>query len=194
MVLYGLMQETYVSALPEKVRDVLRDTDEGCVLLVETQKKRAEEVELAILKLIRNKRGMPGVVVSLGRENKLASALKEEEINDIIFIESKCKTPKRTDNCLDVGSSASLTDIAISIEEALFSITTRRKFLLFHSVETLLSNHGRGEVVGFFRFLTDSLRKKKVTAILIATGANKGLLESIGPLCDNTLLIGGRKK
>ncbi len=139
------------------------------------------------------KENVPGVYVTLNRPHEnVKKILKKEKIDldKIIFIDAVTKTVggkiKKTKDCLFIGSPSNLSDISISMDQAIMAIPTKDKFLFFDSLSTLLLYNNVEVVAKFIHFLSGKMRVWQIKGIIISLRREKDkeLIEELKEFCD----------
>ncbi|MBS3144983.1 hypothetical protein J4208_05360 [Candidatus Woesearchaeota archaeon] len=135
----------------------------------------------------------PGVYVTLNKPfTTMESIFKRANINTdmIIFIDAVTRTTggnvEKTSKCLFIGSPENLSDISLSMDQAVRAIPGDKKFLFFDSLNTLLIYNKAATVAKFIHFLSGKMRIWRVKGIIISLEkeSDKELLSELSQFCD----------
>ena len=79
-----------------------------------------------------------------------------------------------------------MSDISISMDQAVRAIPSDEKFLFFDSLSTLLMYNNVGTVAKFIHFLAGKMRVWKVKGIIVSLRKEKDseLIENLMQFCD----------
>lgn len=178
--------------MPEEILQKIKGVNNEIVLLnigIEDYKKTIPE----ILEYLTNKKHIPGVYVSLNKPvTVLHDTFTKSNVNTemIVFIDAISKMSnlslKSCENCFYLRSPKDLSDISIAISEALKSINTKKKFVFFDSLNTLLLYSNENLVARFFHFLIGKIRIMGANGFIISLkkGVNKKLITELSQFCD----------
>lgn len=181
--------------ISSKLEKELKDLSEGQAILIISKSKDIIKTNTQILKLLMD--GNFGLYITV---NHPYSSLKEifaknrVNINQMFFIDCVTKrveeNPEENERCVYVESPNNLTDISISIIEALEAIKGK-KFLFLDSLSTLLIYNSVGSLAKFSHFLISKIKLLKVTGIFISgkEKMEKNLLKQISQFCDRTIRL-----
>ncbi|HIJ10688.1 TPA: hypothetical protein HA278_01395 [Candidatus Woesearchaeota archaeon] len=142
--------------------------------------------------------GIPGVYVTLNKPfETLKNSLSKKgvDLSNIIFIDAVTKTVggkvTKKKECLFIGSPDNLSDISVSMDQAIMAIPTKDKFLFFDSLSTLLLYNNVNVVAKFIHFLSGKMRVWKVKGIIISLRKKKDkeLIDELTEYCDVTLKL-----
>jgi len=135
----------------------------------------------------------PGVYVSLNLPYttlKKNFETKKVDTSKVIFIDAITKTAggkiEKKKDCLFIGSPKNLSDISVSMDQAIMAIPTKDKFLFFDSLSTLLLYNDVKVVAKFVHFLSGKMRIWKVKGIIISLRRkeDKDLIDELETFCD----------
>lgn len=162
------------------------------VALATVSPRLYKEANLQIIKFLVGESNMPGVYVTLNAPfANVKKKLESEKIDTrmIIFIDAVTKTSQgieRKDNCLLIGNPQNLSDISISMDQAVRALPTKKRFVFFDSLSTLLLYNNPEAVAKFVHFLSGRMRVWKVNGIIISLQSKKDqeLIDSLLPFCD----------
>src|SRR3989344_5714725 len=156
---------------------------------------------IEMVKILTNIQNTPGVYVTLNKPfNILERNFKSNKIdvNKIIFIDAVTKTAggkvSKTKNCLFIGNPENLSDVSISMDQAVHAVPGNNKFVFFDSLSTLLIFNSADVVAKFIHFLAGKMRVWKVKGIIISLEDkknNKELIDKLSQVCDIVLDLGG---
>ncbi len=94
------------------------------------------------------------------------------------------------DGCIYVKSPENLTDISTAISEAVDSMASEKRFVLFDSLSTLLLYNDVASVARFAHFLTGRLRMWRAKGVLISVENSSGeLVSQLSQFCDAVIRI-----
>ena len=163
------------------------------IVLATVDAKLYQKTNLGIIKHLIDKENIPGVYVSLNKPYEtMKEIFKKDKIDTrmVIFIDAVTKTTggkiKKTDECLFIGAPDNLSDISISMDQAVRAIPSDEKFLFFDSLSTLLMYNNVGTVAKFIHFLAGKMRVWKVKGIIVSLRKEKDseLIENLMQFCD----------
>lgn len=175
------------------------DDSHDYLALVVVDPKTCQTANEDIIKLLVNDQVTPGVYVTL---NKPAEVLEKKFQKDsidtrlIIFIDCFSRTGddqiRREKNILYIGSPERLSDISVSIDQAINAIPSDKKFIVFDSLSTLLIYNKSGTVARFVHFLSTKMRTLKVKGIILSMEKEqeKDLLNDLSQFCDARINVG----
>ncbi len=169
------------------------------IVLIRVSSSDYKKTNIEILKLLVNEQKIPGIYVTLNKPfDVMQELLKQNEIDPrfIIFIDAftdVAENKKRIKNCLYIGSPENLSDISIAMDQAIKSLPTKEKFIIFDSVNTLQVFNRPGTVMRFVHFLSTKIRDWKVKGIiiLIKSSADEPLTNELVQFCDSKIEVGG---
>lgn len=167
--------------------DKLKDMKNSVIIGTVTPTKY-QETNISIVKYLIQGQKMPGVYVSLNKPYKTIKTTfqnKKIDTNLIIFIDAITKTTggniSKTKDCLFIGTPKNLSDISLAMDQAVTSLPSKRKFLFFDSINTLLLYNESQTIARFIHFLAGKMRMWNVQGIIISL-KNKGNEELINEL------------
>ncbi len=167
------------------------------ILLVTVGAKNYQKATIDIVKFLVSNNSVPGVYVTL---NKPYEIIQRNLINNkidqrlIIFIDAASRTQSRkVENCLYIGSPEKLSDISVAMDQAIKSIPTDEKFLVFDSLNTLSIFNKPSTVARFTHFLTGKMREWKIKGAIItlANETEQALLDELTQMSDERVDLGG---
>lgn len=164
------------------------------VALATVSPKVYKEANIQIIKYLVKDLNMPGVYVTLNAPytNIQKNLVSEKiDIRMILFIDAVTKTSQgieRKDNCLLIGNPQNLTDISAAMDQAVRSLPSKKRFLFFDSLSTLLLYNNPEMVAQFVHFLSGRMHVWKVNGIIISLQSKKDqeLIDSLLPFCDKS--------
>ncbi len=175
-------------------------TRQEFVAIAKVDASSYSEANLSIIKYMVNTQKIPGVYVTLNKPYAtLVDEFGKESIDKdmVIFIDAITKTSggkidKRKD-CLFIGSPENLSDISLSMDQAVRAVPSENKFIFFDSLNTLLLYNSPPTVAKFVHFLSGKMRIWKVMGIIVSLEkeSNKELLDELTQFCDITIELGG---
>lgn len=178
-----------------KLRKEMEGLSEGQVILIISKAEDNMKINTQILNNLIKKAF--GLYITVNRPySSLREILKRNgvDIDRIFFIDCITTTvkgsPKEDERCIYIDSPNSLTDISISITEALEAIKGK-KFLFMDTLSTLLIYNSSGSLAKFSHFLISKIKLLKLTGIFISVEdeMDKSLLKQISQFCDKTIRI-----
>lgn len=181
--------------IPPKLKRELRGLSVGQVVLVITKSEDIMKTNIQILKLLMDRSF--GLYITA---NQPHSSLKQTfaknglDINHMFFIDCVTKrveeNPEEDERCVYVKSPGNLTDISISISEALEAIRGRR-FLFMDNLSTLRIYNSPESLIRFLHFLISKIKLLKVIGIFMSAeeDRNKKFLMQISQFCDRTIRL-----
>ncbi|HLD12639.1 MAG TPA: ATPase domain-containing protein [Candidatus Nanoarchaeia archaeon] len=171
------------------------------VALTKVEAQSYNEANISIIKFLTNQQKIPGVYVTLNKPYMtVKEELKKQGVNQdlIIFIDAISQTTggklEKTDDCLFIGSPENLSDISLSMDQAVMAIPSEQKFIFFDSLNTLLMYNSPATVAKFIHFLSGKMRIWKVKGIIVSLQkeSNKELIDELTQFCDLTVEFGGK--
>jgi len=175
-------------------------TRQEFVALAKVAASSYAEANLSIIRYMANTQKIPGVYVTLNKPYAtLISEFKREGIDSdlIIFIDAITKTSggkiEKQNDCLFIGSPENLSDISLSMDQAVRAVPSDTKFIFFDSLNTLLLYNSPGTVAKFIHFLSGKMRIWKVKGIIVSLEkeSNRELVDELTQFCDITIELGG---
>jgi KaiC/GvpD/RAD55 family RecA-like ATPase len=169
--------------------------DYVALAVIDADKYQKANIQI-VSELVRN--GTPGVYVTLNRpyENVKRLLSKEKvDTDQIIFIDGVTKTAgakiEKKEDCLYIGNPKNLSDISISMDQAIMAIPSKDKFMFFDSLSTLLLYNDVRVVAKFVHFISGKMRVWKVKGIIISLRRDKDkeLIDELKGFCDVVLDI-----
>ncbi|MBI2559212.1 hypothetical protein HYW20_07870 [Candidatus Woesearchaeota archaeon] len=167
------------------------------ILVVTVGAKDYQKATIDIVRFLVSGHGIPGVYVTL---NKPYEIIQRNLINSkidqrlVIFIDAASRTQsKKVENCLYIGSPEKLSDISVAMDQAVKSIPTEEKFLIFDSLNTLSIFNKPSTVARFTHFLTGKMREWKIKGVIItlANETEQALLDELTQMSDARVDLGG---
>ncbi len=177
----------------KKVKDLKK-----YVILATIDAKNYHKTNLEIIKHLIDKENVPGVYVTLNKPfETMKETLKKKKIDTrmIIFIDAVTKTTggkvKKTNECLFIGSPDNLSDISVSMDQAVRALPSKEKFVFFDSLSTLLLYNNITTVAKFIHFLAGKMRTWGVKGIIVSLRKQKDqeLIDELTQFCDVTLSL-----
>ena len=150
---------------------------------------------LKIINFLVEDNNIPGVYVTLNKPFRtVQDKFKKAGIDTrlLIFIDAVTKTKagvEKTNECLFIGSPQNLSDISIAMDQAVRALPSRKRFVFFDSLSTLLIYNSPKVVAKFIHFLSGRMRIWKVRGIIISLQKkkDKDLIEELMQFCDTSL-------
>ena len=148
-----------MSKIQDEFEEQIKDLKQY-IAIATVNAKDYQETNLEIIKHLIDKENIPGVYVTLNKPfETMKGIFKKQKIDTdmILFIDAVTKTAggktEKTDNCLFIGSPDNLSDISISMDQAVRSLPSKEKFVFFDSLSTLLLYNNTATVAKFIHFL-----------------------------------------
>lgn len=154
---------------------------EKFISLIVSKPDEYQKVSINLVRDMTSNKKMAGVYVTLGRPFKaIEENLKKEKINTktMIFIDGITLSSsiegqsKKEGHCVYIQSPQSLTDLSIAINEAINSLPSKDKFLLFDSLSTLLIYNKAESVIKFMHFLTSRIKLWGIKGIILSVDSS----------------------
>ena len=150
-----------------------------------------------ILNHLVNKKKIPGVYISLNRPFDVVKKKLEKtiDIRWLIFIDGITNLtgikPQKKDGCLFLSSLTNLTDIGITIDQAIDAINSDRIFILMDSLSTMSVYNDDDVVFKFMHYLVSRIRLKGISGVFIAIELEKGndITKQLSLICDKTIEV-----
>ena len=150
-----------------------------------------------ILNNLVNEKKMPGVYISLNIPYDVVKK-KLEKIIDIrwlIFIDGITNLtgvkPQKKEGCLFLSSLTNLTDMGLTIDQALDAINSDKIFILLDSLSTMTVYNDDDVVFKFMHYLMGRIRMKGISGIFITIKLDKGndITKQLSLICDKTIEV-----
>ncbi|MBI3035373.1 hypothetical protein HYY71_03550 [Candidatus Woesearchaeota archaeon] len=167
------------------------------ILLVTVDAKSYQKASIDLVKSLVNDGKVPGVYVNLNKPYEILQrsfASSGIDTRLIIFIDAASRTEvKKVENCLYIGSPEKLSDMSVAMDQAVKSLPTEEKFLIFDSLNTLAIFNKQSTVARFVHFLTGKMREWKVKGVVITLEkeTEQPLLDELTQFADARIDIGG---
>lgn len=149
------------------------------------------------LKHFVNEKKMPGVYISLNRPYDVVKNNFEKiiDIRWLIFIDGITNLtgikPQKRDGCLFLSSLTNMTDMGITIDQALDAINSDKIFILLDSLSTMTVYNDDDIVFKFVHYLMGRIRLKGICGIFITIKLDKGndITNQLSLICDKTIEV-----
>ena len=160
------------------------------ILLITADPKSYQKTAINLLKTFVGKESTPGVYVTLNKpcsiiERNLAANKIDTRL--IIFIDAASRGESgKVGNCLFIGTPEKLSDMSVAMDQAIKSLPTSEKFLIFDSLNTLAIFNTDSVVARFVHFLASKMREWKVKGVIITLEkeTRQDLLEQMSQFAD----------
>jgi KaiC/GvpD/RAD55 family RecA-like ATPase len=167
----------------------------GRAFLVISNSEDNAKINAQILKLLTG-RGFGIYITANQPYASLVEMLTENgvDIKNLFFVDCITKrvkeSPEEDENCIYIDSPKNLTDISISITEAL-EAAEGEKFLFMDSLSTLLIYNPADVLARFSHFLISKIKLLKVAGVFMSAERDmeKGVLRQISQFCDKTIRL-----
>ena len=152
--------------------------------------------EILFLDFFSKEMSLPGVYVTVNKPAlTIIENCKKENIDHetIIFIDGVSKISEtnivRKNKILYLDNPENLTDLGISVNEAITSLPKNEKFILFDSINTLLVYNDEESVIRFAHFLISRMREWDVKGIIftLEKSMKTSVFGQISQFCDNVV-------
>ena len=142
-----------------------------------------------------NKEGIPGVYVTINKPFKVIKRQFEAgKVNTkmLIFIDAISAGAGKIvkeDGCVFIQTPKSLSDMSIAIHAAVEALPSKRKFVFFDSLTTLLIYNETHSVLRFTHFLTTKMRSWDVDGIILSLDSDtkSSIFQQIVLFSDNVI-------
>lgn len=165
------------------------------LLVVEETSNRFSVLKNLVLKL--QDFGYNGLIVSLNLPVfSLLNRFKKENISPekLVFVDGITSRAKnvfdKTGNTIFLDSLKDLVEISVSIDKAVSMLETKKNFLVFDSITTLLVYNDSRAVEKFVHNLIGKMRAKSIASVFfVSPNADKEVIDSIAEFCDSSIKI-----
>ena len=180
----------------KKLKAELEDIPNGWIVMLETSAENVLEVNIAVMKILTDK-NYTGLIISASRPCRNLLALYEKNsINTkkVMVLCAVCKSQggdsKNTENILHLERISALTEISISLSEAIKK-TEGDKFVFIDSITTMLIHNQPNVFAIFIHSILTKMRMNMVSGLLISleNETNKGIRAEIAQLCDKVVKL-----
>jgi len=177
------------------------DEESSRIILILVDSKNYQRINIELVKNLL-KKNYVGVYVTLNKPfDVLFNSFKNNKIDPemLIFIDAVTLMTnykhKKHEHCLFLENPSDLSDISMAMNEAINSLTHKKKFILIDSLNTLLLYSKPDVVVRFLHFVIGKMRDWNVKGIIISLkeDTDQRLLSEISQFCDSTISIKGGK-
>jgi len=181
--------------LKERLEDIGRMPDDSVILVI-TSAFDYFSVYVSIMKYLLNDLNYSGICVTINRSVMgldialKNNAIKTENLYYIDCISRTSSIEESTKSCEYIDSPSNLVGISIGIDDCLKKIKSKKIFLVFDSISTLLIYNKLDSVLQFSNHLINKLRKDKIKGIIMAIEeGNPELVNQIVQFCDKAIRI-----
>lgn len=167
------------------------------VILITLDAKNYQKAVIDVVKSLVNDQRVPGVYVTLNKPYEIIQRILASSNIDtrlIIFIDVSSRTEsKKVENCLYIGNPEKLSDMLVAMDQAIKSLPTAEKFLIFDSLNTLAIFNKPGTVARFVYFLATKIREWKIKGVILTLEKETdiALLDELTQFSDARINIGG---
>ena len=167
------------------------------ILLITVDAKNYQKTAIDVVRFLVNEQVIPGVYVTLNKPYEIMQrsfASNNIDTRLVIFIDATSRTGAgKVGNCLYIGSPEKLSDMSVAMDQAVKSLTTDEKFLIFDSLNTLSIFNKPATVARFIHFLAGKMREWKVKGIIMTLEkeTDPALLDELTQFADARIDIGG---
>ena len=122
-------------------------------------------------------------------------ALKNNGVNieNLYYIDCISRTSsieESTARCEYIDNPSNLVGISIGIDNSFKKINSKKRFLVFDSISTLLIYNKSDSVLQFINHLINKLRKEKIKGIIMSIEeGNPELINQVVQFCDKAVRI-----
>lgn len=183
----------------ELINEGINRQKENFVAILEVPEENYLDVNLETIKVLVEKFGYSGLYITIQRPH--TNLMKQFEKRDIdakkiYFIDAASsaaeETGKQTKNCMYVPKELNIDDLTRATYKMLPGIKGGKKFLFLDSITTLMLYQPLSETLRFAEFLTRTLRKSDLSAIIMNVGkelAQERFIRDIVFQCDEIITI-----
>jgi KaiC/GvpD/RAD55 family RecA-like ATPase len=184
--------------MENNVMKVLEEQKKSSILLFITSSRKYVSTNLKILDYLVNRKGLQGIYITVNRPYRSIKTLFEDNnINPesmfIIDIITKTVGGKEEDisNCIFLDSPANLTDLTISLHQAVEMFGDKEKFIFLDSLSTLLIYNKSSTISKFAHFLTGRMRLWNCYGVIISIEreTDSKLISQLTQFCDATVRV-----
>jgi KaiC/GvpD/RAD55 family RecA-like ATPase len=171
----------------------------GWVSLVQVPGEQHMAVNIELLKILVNEMKYQGIYITLGKSyDELVKAfkLKDVDVENVYFIDAISQMygvqKKDIKRCVYTSGPLDIDSITSALRDLIVTLESGKKCVFLDSVTSLLLYNSLPRTVRFSQFLTQTLKEKEVTGIMvsIAKGASTiKLVQELGKLCDEVIDI-----
>ena len=181
--------------LNERLDDIGRMPDDNVVLVI-TSAFDYFSVYVSVMKYLLNDLNYSGICVTINRSvTGLDIALKNNGVNieNLYYIDCISRTSsieESTARCEYIDNPSNLVGISIGIDNSFKKINSKKRFLVFDSISTLLIYNKSDSVLQFINHLINKLRKEKIKGIIMSIEeGNPELINQVVQFCDKAVRI-----
>ncbi len=183
----------------ELLKELERLDNEG-VLIVLAMPNIYQKVNLKILSFLVNEKGHECVYIALNRpHNKIVKTLEKNKISPskFFFIDTIYETvygqPPEAENVLFVSSPHGLTEMSISLNKAMNSLSGKKKFIFLDSISTLLVYNEPLSVTKFAHFLVGRTLASGMKGVFMSLQkeSERATINQIAQFVDSVVIARG---
>ncbi len=185
----------------ELMKEEIGKQKENFVAIFEVPEENYLNVNLETIKVLVAELGYSGLYITIQRPHtNLIKQLEKREVDtgSIYFIDAASSAAEETDkpveNCTYVPKDLNIDELTRATYKMLPKIQGTRKFLFLDSITTLMLYQPLSETLRFAEFLTRTLRKTDLTAIIMNVGtelSKQKFIKDIVFQCDKVIKIRG---
>jgi KaiC/GvpD/RAD55 family RecA-like ATPase len=198
-----LVGDKNVTALLQEKYKALKKT--GWITLLNAPIENYMDVNTEAIRVLIEDMGFEGIYITVN--TPYAEIVKEFsvrglDLSKLRFIDAISQmyglSLKETKQCKYVMGPLNINDITMKVREFLKEMTTakRKIFVFIDSITTMLLYNHLPRTVRFSKFLTEDLRKTKVSGIMVSVAAgmtSERLVNEVKQFCDEVIDIGEAK-
>ena len=179
----------------ETVKKIIDSFNGNFIVLLIVNSENYLDTNIAILKEVTKK--SVGVYITLNRPySSLVPLLEHKKVNTkkIFFIDCVTKTvggKEEGENVIYLENAQGLTNLCMTIVEAVKALPGENKFLILDTLATLSVYNSEGSVSKFVHFLTNKMRMLKLNGVLLSAEKEMDLklAKQLEPFVDKTVDI-----
>lgn len=174
--------------------DEINDTD---ILLLLSNAETYSHTSIDVLQQFVNKKNLPGVYVSFSKPyDSLKKTLEDViDLGMVTFIDCMTMTTigrsEKNEGCIYLSSLTNLSDLGISITQAVKGIKNEEKFILIDSLSTLFIYNKPDVVSKFMHYIIGNMRLWGVCGIFLSLDreVDKDFFEQLSLFCDKFIRL-----
>ncbi|OYT55197.1 MAG: hypothetical protein B6U72_00150 [Candidatus Altiarchaeales archaeon ex4484_2] len=183
----------------ELLKEELGRREENYVAILQVPEEKYLQVNLETIKTLVEEFGYSGLYITIQRPHtNLMKLFRKQGINadKVCFIDAASsaaeETGEETENCTYVPKELNINDLTRATYRMLPDIKGEKKFLFLDSITTLMLYQPLSETLRFAEFLTRTLRKTDLSAIIMNVGSEfskENFIKDIVFQCDEIIEI-----
>ncbi|MFH1053256.1 MAG: hypothetical protein V1740_02450 [Candidatus Woesearchaeota archaeon] len=171
----------------------MADGKEAKIILYIIKAEEYVKTNVQILSKLINQDKLYGIYVTVNRPyHNLVNILQKNNIklDNLFIIDAITKSTggegEDVKNCIFLDSPTNLTDITISLRQAIEILKDKKKFIFFDTLSTLLIYNNSKSVIKFAHFLTGRMREWETQGIILSIEKemDEQLINQLIQFCD----------